>query len=255
MSGHPAAAAANWPSSPPSWTNVDTTPHLANSHDGQASPQIRGGMRNARNPGCRKNQETLPDTPPQPDPYSPFFIPQNILLDTPISAQTTSKFLELPAEILTLIFKKVEVPYFQVSLALTCKTFARVAYQKNSMSPWRGYRDKDGLFRLLTRKTKCPPYMPDNFSLCRACFRFRSREMAYWEKELKSPEFDSMKANWYDIFSWFEPKYQQHRCPWCTILGYTGYFREGQYLADKDLDPKARNHPMCPDLSRRIEKP
>jgi hypothetical protein len=79
--------------------------------------------------------------------------------------------------------------------------------------------------------------------------------VAFWEKELKSPEFDSMKANWYDIFSWLDHTYQQHCCPWCTILGYTAYFREGQYIEDRKVESRARIRSMCPDVTRRIDRP
>ncbi|ETI29157.1 hypothetical protein G647_01610 [Cladophialophora carrionii CBS 160.54] len=200
----------------------------------------------------QRSQQIAPDVPPPADPYDPFFIPQAILFDAPVSPQPTSKILQLPPEILTLILEKVKIPYFQVSLALTCKTMARIASQRNVMSPWRGYRDKDGLFRLLERKNK---WMPPSLNLCRACFMFRPRDIAFWERQLKSPEFDCIYANWYDIFGWFDQTYQQHRCPWCTILGYTAYFREGQFIEDRKNGPRTRTQSMCPDLTRRIDRP
>ena len=194
----------------------------------------------------------IPDTLPQPDPYRPFFVPQAVLFDSPISPQTDSRILQLPPEILSLIFQEVKVPYFQISLALTCKILARTAYQKDAMSPWRGYRDKDGLFRLLERKNN---WIPSSLRLCRACFRFIPSDRTYWEEQIKTSEFDNLKVNWYDVFSWFETPFQQHRCPWCTVSNYTGYFREDKYIDDKDTTPRARRYPMCPDVTRRIMKP
>ncbi|EXJ65192.1 hypothetical protein A1O7_01532 [Cladophialophora yegresii CBS 114405] len=203
----------------------------------------------------QRRQQLTPDVPPLSDPYDPFFIPQSILSAAPVSPQfqPTSKILQLPPEILTLIFEKVKIPYFQISLALTCKTMARIASQKNVMSPWRGYRDKDGLFRLLERKNN--KWMPSSLGLCRACFMFRPRDIAFWEKELESPEFDCIYANWYDIFGWFDQSYQQHRCPWCTILGYTAYFREAQLIEDREKGPRTRTQSTCPRLARRIDRP
>ncbi|KIW72210.1 hypothetical protein PV04_00420 [Phialophora macrospora] len=237
-----------WPPTPASWTGVRPTSLT------QQEPAVTEVTTYSELTiySSHRSQAVVPDVLPQRDPYDPFFIPQSILFDSPVSPQTTSRVLQLPPEILTLIFQKVKIPYFQVSLALTCKTMARIASQKNAMSPWRGYRDKDGLFRLLERKNK---WMPSSLRLCRACFRFRPRDVAFWEKELKSPEFDSTKANWYDIFSWFDQTYQQHRCPWCTILGYTAYFREGQYIEDRKMESRARTRSMCPDVTSRIDRP
>ena len=251
-SGQPSSSTASWLQPSTYWTDLAAATPVPIDQSGSA--ESLGKLRRRGKPVPSPPFQTPdppPDVPSQPDPYDPLFIPESIL-NAPIASQDHSKILQLPPEILALIFQKVKVPYFQVSLALTCKTLARVASQKNAMAPWRGYRDKDGLFRLLERKNK---WMPDTLRLCRACFRFRPTDVTYWESHLRNPEFDNMKVNWYDIFSWFEPAYQQHRCPWCTISGYISYFREEQYLVDRDLNPGARRHPMCPDVTRRIAKP
>jgi hypothetical protein len=52
------------------------------------------------------------------DPYDPFFIPPSILFGESVeSSQNGCALLQLPPEILTMIFKQVNVPYFQVCLA------------------------------------------------------------------------------------------------------------------------------------------
>lgn len=197
--------------------------------------------------------------PSRSNPYDPFFIPHSILFDTPISPQNDCRLLQLPPEILTIIFQKVQIPYFQVSLALTCKTMGRVACSKNAMAPWRGYRDKDGLFRLLERKNH---WIPQSLRLCRSCFRFMPRSPAYWEERLRSPEFDNEKLNWYDIFSWFDADNSPgHRCPWCLIPGYLSYVTERKYLEHRRNGVLSEgvfrdvSRGMCPELDFRMDKP
>jgi hypothetical protein len=194
-----------------------------------------------------------PDAPCQPDPYDPFFISPAILRNSTGSPQIDSKLLRLPHEILRIIFEKVRIPYFQVCLALTCKSMAQVASSnKSKLAPWRGYRDKDGLFRLLARPDNL---MPRTLRLCRACFRFRPLDIKYWEKQLLCIEFDNMKINWFDIFSWFSPTAAQDTCPWCSVFGYTSYFSEATYIKARDTAPVERNLVMCPHLTRRMNKP
>lgn len=132
---------------------------------------------------------------------------------------------------------------------------ARLASHKNIMSPWRGYRDKDGLYRLLERKNN---WIPASLRLCRACFRYRPKSTVWWEKEMQTPEFDDVKLSWYDILAWFQVKPIQACCPWCTVLGYKSYFREALYNHDREYPPpddNGKSQKMCPELNRRIDRP
>ncbi|EXJ81426.1 hypothetical protein A1O3_07718 [Capronia epimyces CBS 606.96] len=186
------------------------------------------------------------------DPYDPFFIPLPILFETPVSPQPGSALLQLPDEILTLIMQQVKIPYFQVCFALTCKAMGRIASMKNLLSPWRGYRDKDGLFRLLERKH----YIPQQLRLCRACFLFLPRDRGHWTRILAEPEFDNKYANWCDILNWFDPKsYSQHRCPRCCIRVYTSYMSEECYETDTGDKGVSNGKRICPELVRRMNKP
>ncbi|KIX96079.1 uncharacterized protein Z520_08334 [Fonsecaea multimorphosa CBS 102226] len=193
-------------------------------------------------------------TPSRPDPYEPFIIPDSILLHSPISPQTQSKFLQLPPELLTHILGLVKIPYFQLSLALTCKTMARVAAQKNVLSPWRGYRDKDGLFRLLERKNN---FIPEHLSLCRACFRFLPNSGGeYWDRQMADRIFDLATVNWYDLLAWFHKSSRfGHQCPWCVVLGYSTYMSESTYLVKRAKTMLSIRERMCPDLNRRMDQP
>jgi len=189
-------------------------------------------------------------------PYEPFFIPASMLSDPPspssLEAQrSAAPLLQLPTEILTLVFKHVKIPHFQVCFALTCKTMGRIARQKNVMAPWRGYRDKDGLFRLLERTH----YIPESLRLCRACFRFMPRSEEYWAAQMSDPAFDDLDVNWGDIFSWLGDDRQcQHRCPWCAVTGYRLYMNERSYLRDNVFLPHPGLIIICPSLNRRMEK-
>lgn len=184
--------------------------------------------------------------------YDPFFIPHSILFDGPVSPQKSSTLLQLPNEILTQIFQHVKIPYFQVCLALTCKTMGRIASQKNAMAPWRGYRDKDGLFRLLQRNN----YIPPSLRLCRACFRFLERDAGYWSLVMTSKEFDRKSINWFDILGWMNSDTSsQHSCPWCCLGNHISYHSQQRYLDDRKglaLTSKMR---MCPELPRRMDRP
>ncbi|KIW98943.1 uncharacterized protein Z519_00606 [Cladophialophora bantiana CBS 173.52] len=199
-------------------------------------------------------QQVMRPRPSQPDPYDPFFMPDSILLDSPVSAQTESKFLQLPPELLTDILKKVKIPYFQVSLALTCKTMARIAAQKNVLSPWRGYRDKDGLYRLLERKNN---FIPPHMRLCRACFKFLpSTAGEYWDKQMSAEEFDKPNVNWYDVLMWFYAESGfQYRCPWCCAFDYSGYASEGFYNKQRAKEVLEDHELMHPELNRRMDRP
>lgn len=186
-------------------------------------------------------------------PYEPFFIPASMLADEPSDEATKEcALLQLPPEILTIIAKHVKIPHFQVCLALTCKTMGRVISQKNVMSPWRGYRDKDGLFRLLERKQ----YIPRSFRLCRACFRFMPWDAGYWSAQMQDVAFDYAKANWNDILSFLEPGVQgHHRCCWCALTDYQMYMNERTYMRDNYLLSVPGKNVICPSLNRRMEKP
>lgn len=187
-----------------------------------------------------------------PDPYDPFFIPHGILFETPTSLQHGSALLQLPEEILTLILEQVKIPYFQVCFALTCKTMSRAASRKGVMAPWRGYRDKEGLFRLLERHH----YIPQGLRLCRACFLFKPRSEDYWAARMDGPEFESRSTNWGDIIHWFEPNsHPQHRCPSCCASVYTSYMSERIYQKETTTGDVGDTRAICPELTRRVNKP
>lgn len=213
--------------------------------------------------------------PSRVDPYSPFFLPPSILLNnindngsstalitttntntSPTSSEANeSLLLTLPAELLTQIFQHVKIPYFQVCLALTCKTLGQIASKPGTMAPWRGYRDKDGLFRLLERKA----WIARSLRLCRACFIFVPRDQKYWEEKIsRAKEFDRRDVNWLDIFNFFDERsFGLHRCPWCNVRGYTSFPSETSY---NNLKRQAAIHveewnAVCPDVCRRIDQP
>ncbi|OAP62263.1 hypothetical protein AYL99_04466 [Fonsecaea erecta] len=202
----------------------------------------------------RQKQFTITFQPSRPDPYDPFIIPDSILLHSPVSPQTQSKLLQLPPELLTDIFRKVNIPYFQICLALTCKTMARVAAQKNALSPWRGYRDKDGLFRLLERKNN---FIPPHLKLCRACFRFMPTTRGnYWEQQMSALIFDGLSMNWYDLLEWFNGHNRfGTRCPWCVAYGYSSHSSEGKYNHQRAEEVLSVGERMHPELNRRMDKP
>lgn len=95
-------------------------------------------------------------------PYTPFFVPEEILIDGSDSSngvehtQPQSLLLTiLPTELFLLVVEHLSIPYFQVSLALTCKRIATILAQNRiRISPWRGYWDKEGLYRLLTQQER-----------------------------------------------------------------------------------------------------
>ncbi|KIV94698.1 hypothetical protein PV10_02438 [Exophiala mesophila] len=191
--------------------------------------------------------------------YDPFFIPRHILFNsTNTQPQPQCKLLQLPQEILTHIFQSVKIPYFQVCLALTCKSLGRVATGKNAMAPWRGYRDKDGLFRLLERNH----YIPPTLRLCRGCFTFVPRSEDYWIVVLTSPEYDAKDISWCDIFNFFQFQghtSSQHRCPRCVARKHFVYFSQAKYELDRRIrsqgDFNDECFAVCPELDRRIDKP
>lgn len=85
-------------------------------------------------------------------PYTPFFIPDELLNSKETYLQSQSLLASLPTELFLLVLDHLSIPYFQVSLGLTCKSIAAVlAQNRGRLSPWRGYCDKEGLYRLLTR--------------------------------------------------------------------------------------------------------
>lgn len=205
-------------------------------------------------------------TPSRADPYSPFFIPDSILTNCPTPTTTDTDIttlapndcpiLTLPNELLTEIFHHVKIPYFQVCLALTCKTMGRVARVKGVMAPWRGYRDKDGLFRLLERKA----WIPRSLRLCRACFVFMPRDPNYWSDKISGEmEYDKRDTNWLDIFNFLhEDCFGSHSCPRCTVKGYRSISSETTYKAymQKVIGPYPEEwEEVCPDVCRRIDQP
>jgi len=215
----------------------------------------------------------LPDASPEPylapsrkDPYVPFFIPDSILNTNPTSMTTDDnvttstsndcKILTLPNEILTEIFHHVKIPYFQVCLALTCKTMGKAARMKGTMAPWRGYRDKDGLFRLLERKA----WIPRSLRLCRACFVFMPLDPNYWSDKISGEmEYDKRDTNWHDIFNFLhEECFGSHSCPRCTVKGYRSIFSETTYkkYMQRIQGPYPEHQEdVCPDVCRRIDQP
>lgn len=213
--------------------------------------------------------KSKPDIKPsRVDPYNPFFIPHSILFNnkpTPVLTTTNAHatalppnetpLLNLPAELLTQIFQHVRIPYFQVCLALTCKAMGQIASRPGAMAPWRGYRDKDGLFRLLERKA----WIPRSLRLCRACFVFVPRDPAYWgDKISRKKEFDKRDVNWLDIFNFFDERSSpQHRCPWCNVMGYISFVSETSYqsLKQRASVQLAEWEEVCPDVCRRIDQP
>ncbi|KIX00475.1 uncharacterized protein Z518_10615 [Rhinocladiella mackenziei CBS 650.93] len=228
-------------------------PRLSSSSSDDGEPLALEVIKQLRGRIAPREPPSQPqDSLSRPDSYEPFFIPHPILFESPTTSQNGSALLQMPSEILTLIFQQVNIPYFQVCLALTCKDMGRIASKKNVMSSWRGYRDKDGLFRLLERKH----YIPQSLRLCRACFRFVPRSAGYWVERMMHPAFDRKSANWYDIFNWFnEQSHAQHRCPWCCILGYTSYFTERSYLRERAFLGDGERSTMCPELNRRMDRP
>lgn len=240
---------------------------------GQLSP-CSGTKRKFSDLGDSKFKSNI--KPSRADPYNPFFIPHSILFNTnhdsrdnqATSEITTSSetgttdsqpnetpLLTLPAELLTKIFEHVKIPYFQVCLALTCKTMGQVASKPGVMAPWRGYRDKDGLFRLLERKG----WMPRSLRFCRACFLYVPRDQKYWEEKISwSKEFDRRDLNWLDIFNFLDTRSSpQHCCPWCAVRRYVCLPSETSY---KDLMRRASINikeweTVCPDVCRRIDQP
>ncbi|KAK5050783.1 hypothetical protein LTR84_003342 [Exophiala bonariae] len=212
------------------------------------------------------------------DPYNPFFIPHSVLFNpndnsqnnratvkvitgsetkvTPLQSQwEETPILTLPVELLTKIFQQVKVPYFQVCLALTCKTMGQVASKPGVMSPWRGYRDKDGLFRLLERKA----WIPRTLRLCRACFVHVPCDQKYWEAKIaQSIEFDRRDLNWLDIFNFLDRcNTSGHRCPWCAVRRYISFPSETAYKDEirKAADDIQEWGTVCPNVCRRIDQP
>lgn len=210
-------------------------------------------------------------SPSRVDPYNPFFIPASILFDTPVLPQTNSPLLQLPPELLLQIVQHVRIPYFQVCLSLTCKALGRIANSRtaggtqHAISPWRGWRDKEGLFRLFERSNKSSsgsqPWMPRTLRLCRACFVFVPSSPQYWEAKMaSSAAFDRREVNWNDILAFLDTEnHGQRPCPNCTVNGFISYYSEGQYLRDRRCGGEflvASGVPRpCPDLNRRMDQP
>lgn len=206
---------------------------------------------------------------PVPRPYTPFFIPEYVLDTREHHQQRQSPLFRLPPELLLLVVEKIEVPYFQVVFGLTCKSIARLlSNNRESLAPWRGFRDKEGLYRLLARQPKTGqsplaltrqrtssvtssssldfadltltdsqtvdilPYVPNTLRLCRACFRHVPRNKMYWLTKMSSADFDKPDVNWFDILNFFTESQRncgQHKCPECCVKNYTCFMREAEY--------------------------
>lgn len=206
------------------------------------------------------------------NPYEPFFIPQSVL-STP-SQHQNSRLLNLPPEVLLLVIEQIRVPYFQVSLTLTCKTIAEMISRNTSvLAPWRGFRDKDGLLRLLAKQgryrnesglQKLSPWMPSQYRVCRACFRFVPRSRQYWQ--IKFEEWGVSKyddaVNWNDVDNFLCDESRidgQHKCPECSLRGNTCFMGERQYLNSDfwDTCEGDSNYMLVVklDLRARIDRP
>ncbi|KEF51365.1 uncharacterized protein A1O9_12514 [Exophiala aquamarina CBS 119918] len=132
----------------------------------------------------------------------------------------------------------------------------QVARVKGVMAPWRGYRDKDGLFRLLERKS----WIPRSLRLCRACFVFMPKDPNYWGDRIAlEMEYDKSDTNWLDIFNFLhEDCFGAHSCPQCTVKGYKSIFSETAYKShmQKAIGPYPEEWgDNCPDVCRRIDQP
>lgn len=211
---------------------------------------------------------------PPSRPYTPFFIPQCLLDDRERhTRQQQSTLLQLPIEILLLIVEKVGIPYFQVVLGLTCKSLAEVlANNRERLAPWRGFRDKEGLYRLLTRvppqNGKISPYIPDTLRLCRACFRHVPRSKTYWLDRLSSADLERPHVNYFDILNFFGEsarKCGQHKCPECCVRNNTCFMSGTEYqkaLAEDYRDEEVylidfgeEGRRVCDELPGRIGRP
>lgn len=215
-------------------------------------------------------QQSLSISTPQNTKGS-FFIPASILEKKDKHQQLHSPLLQLPTEILLLIIEKTGAPYFQISLGLTCKAVASIIFgNQHVLTQWRGYRDKEGLYRLLTKVPRpltlkalnhptctvttsqnpslqhqtqsIQPYIPSTLRLCRACFRHVPKCPSYWSPRMSTETFDKPSTNWYDIFNFFEEGWRgcgQHRCPDCVVKGYLCFMNEATYkkaLQDDEED-------------------
>lgn len=184
--------------------------------------------------------------------YIPFFVPDSIL-NTPALLQSESQLLQLPAELQLLIVEQLQIPYFQVIFALTCKRLASLlAANTNRFTKWRGFRDKEGLYRLLKRQGRdltlaippgigrpimnpLPAYVPEHLRLCRGCFRFVPRRHEFWDHWFTSHNINMTdpNASWGDVANFFHNKNRddgQHKCPECCIKKNDCFMSERQWL-------------------------
>lgn len=203
------------------------------------------------------------------DQYTPFFVPDRLLEnDRHKTTQPQCLLLhKLPTELLLLTVEHLSIPYFQVCFALTCKSIATIFSQNRlRISTWRGWWDKEGLYRLLTQPERplpnstslgqgqlslqrlsisdndphlrsipsslSQPYIPCTYRLCRACFRHVPRDPIYWQSKMRSKEYDDPSVNWFDITNFFEEGYRncgQHKCPDCCVKGYVAFMNKEAY--------------------------
>lgn len=227
--------------------------------------------------------------------YTPFFVSDAILQLGKHDAQSQSSLLKLPAELLLLIVQKIQVPHYQVVFGLSCKTIASLLSEnRESLAPWRGFRDKEGLYHLLARQLKpqarrcrastsssmetqvatatteneLPSYVPPALRLCRACFRHVPRDKIYWLNRMPSTEFDKPHVNWFDILNFFNESQRncgQYRCPECCARNYTCFLSEREYdkaLAEDYRDEEVylidlgdEGRRVCIELPRRLARP
>lgn len=205
-----------------------------------------------------------------------FFVPARLLHPSKTNIQAQSWLFRLPTELLLLIIKKVQVSYFQIAFGLTCKAAASLLNgHRNILAVWRGYRDKEGLYRLLVRQPKlgisaCSrTYIPENMRLCRACWRHLPRDEAWWLGRMSKAEFDKPHVNWFDVLNFLAESQRncgQHKCPECCVGNYTCFMSEREYdraLAEDyrdetryriDLD-KQGGRRVCLDLPKRLARP
>lgn len=214
--------------------------------------------------------------------HTPFFVPEQLLEAPGRNEQTQSWLFRLPIELLLLIIEKLKVSYFQVVFGLTCKAAASLLCERREvLAPWRGFRDKEGLYRLLVRQPKLAgpiqdlsgqpllPYIPLNLRLCRACWRHLPRSEQWWLGRMSKKEFDKPHVNWFDVLNFFAESQRncgQHKCPECCVKNYVCFMSEREYeraLAEDrqdeskyyiDLDTEGGRR-VCLGLPQRLAKP
>lgn len=209
-------------------------------------------------------------------PYTPFFVPEQILATSNQHSQPQSELLQLPNEILVTIVEKVEIPHYLVVLGLTCKRMAAfLRDRKNYLPPWRGYQDKEGLYRLLVQsrqfkpkrlsrsgrflawflKSDVPlqPYIPRTFRLCRACFVYLPRSTAYWLEKGFASYVDRFGTR--SGFLGDDDGYGVVLCPACDEHKYREISNQSDFNSLSRAEREDMGRGFCPELERRLLKP